>query len=79
MTGDVVTDARVRPGGRLEGPVRDGRSRSSAAPRFSTRITAANVGRQLAIVLDNTVYSAPVIKEPIPGGDVQITGNFSYR
>ena len=29
-------------------------------------------------MLDNAVYSAPVIKEPIPGGDVQITGNFTY-
>ncbi|HLI61865.1 MAG TPA: protein translocase subunit SecD, partial [Terriglobales bacterium] len=35
------------------------------------------VGRRLAIVLDGTVYSAPVIKERIPGGHVQITGQFS--
>src|SRR6202023_477756 len=38
-----------------------------------------NVGRRLAIVLDKTVYSAPVIKERIPGGHVQITGRFSME
>src|SRR5262249_45964277 len=36
-----------------------------------------NVGRKLAIVLDNTVYSDPVIRERISGGHVQITGRFS--
>ncbi len=35
------------------------------------------VGRQLAIILDDTLYSAPVLREPIMGGAAQITGNFS--
>ncbi len=35
------------------------------------------VGRQLAIVLDRVVYSAPVIKEPIAGGQAEISGDFS--
>jgi preprotein translocase subunit SecD len=39
-------------------------------------ITSANVGRQLAIVLDNHVESAPVIRQAITGGRGQITGNF---
>jgi protein-export membrane protein SecD len=38
------------------------------------RITGANVGRQLAIVLDGIVASAPVIRERIPSGDASITG-----
>ena len=38
------------------------------------RITGANVNRQLAIVLDGTVSSAPVIRERIPSGDASITG-----
>ncbi len=42
-------------------------------------ITAANVGRQLAIILDNTVYSAPVIRERIGGGRASITGNFDVK
>jgi SecD/SecF fusion protein len=41
------------------------------------RVTAANVGRQLAIVLDGELYSAPVIQDAITGGHAQITGNFS--
>ena len=76
MTGDVVTDARVRPGGRLEGPYVTVDLDRRGTDVFGA-LTAENVGRRLAIILDNTVYSAPVIKEPIPGGHVQITGNFS--
>jgi preprotein translocase subunit SecD len=78
MTGDVVTDARVRPGTRLEGPYVEVKLDHRGTEIFGA-LTAQNVGRHLAIVLDNTVYSAPVIKEPIPGGDVQITGNFSFE
>lgn len=78
MTGDVVTDARVRPGSRLEGPYVEVKLDHRGADIFAA-LTAENVGRHLAIVLDNTVYSAPVIKEPIPGGDVQITGSFSFE
>jgi preprotein translocase subunit SecD len=77
MTGDTITDARVRPGGQLEGPYVTVDLNQRGAQIFSA-ITAANVGRKIAIVLDNVVYSAPVIKEPIPGGHVQITGNFTY-
>jgi preprotein translocase subunit SecD len=76
MQGDVVTDARVRPGGRLEGPYVSVDLDSRGAQIFDA-LTGENVGRRLAIVLDGTVYSAPVIKERIPGGHVQITGRFS--
>jgi len=41
------------------------------------RVTSANVGRQLAIVLDGELYSAPTIQDAIMGGNAQITGNFS--
>ncbi|MBQ7722173.1 MAG: protein translocase subunit SecD [Kiritimatiellae bacterium] len=37
----------------------------------------SRVGRQLAIILDDTLYSAPVIREPIPSGRATISGNFS--
>jgi preprotein translocase subunit SecD len=76
MTGDTVTDARVRPGSRLEGPYVSVELNASGADTFDA-MTAQNVGKRLAIVLDSTVYSAPVIKERIPGGHVQITGRFS--
>lgn len=78
MTGDVVTDARVRPGARLEGPYVTVDLDRRGADIFDA-ITSANVGRRIAIILDNTVYEAPVIKERIPGGRVQITGNFSIE
>ena len=52
--------------------------------RFDTRgaitfgeITSANVGQRFAIVLDNTVITAPVIQQPITGGSGQISGNFT--
>lgn len=49
---------------------------SAGANRFA-EITKANVGRPFAIVLDNKVISAPVIREPITGGRGQISGNFT--
>ncbi len=42
-------------------------------------VTSENVGRQLAIVLDGRVYSAPNLREAITGGRAQITGQFSYE
>ncbi len=43
------------------------------------RVTGNNVGRQLAIVLDGIVNSAPSIRERIPSGDASITGNFDVE
>jgi preprotein translocase subunit SecD len=42
-------------------------------------VTAQNVGKPFAIVLDNKVLSAPVIREAIPGGAGQISGNFTVQ
>lgn len=42
-------------------------------------VTATNVGSRLAIVLDGEIYTAPVIRERIPSGRAQITGNFSVQ
>ncbi len=78
MTGEVITDARVRPGGRLEGPYVTVDLDPRGAQIFD-ELTAANVSRRLAIVLDGTVYSAPVIRERIPAGQVQITGRFTFE
>jgi SecD/SecF fusion protein len=41
------------------------------------RVTSDNVGKQLAIVLDNKVMSAPSIRERIPNGEARITGSFT--
>lgn len=48
----------------------------AGADKFE-KITAENVGKKVAIVLDNDVVSAPVVQEKITGGQAQITGNFS--
>lgn len=78
MTGDTISDARVRPGSQLEGPYVE-LILNSAGARLFERITAENVKRRLAIVLDNRVYSAPVIQERIGGGRASITGNFDIK
>lgn len=49
----------------------------SEGAEIFARVTRANVGRQLAIVLDGQLYSAPVINEEIVGGRAQITGQFT--
>ncbi|MTI32742.1 protein translocase subunit SecDF [Xanthovirga aplysinae] len=43
------------------------------------KLTAENLGRRIAIVLDNNVYSAPVVQSEIPGGVSSISGNFSIE
>lgn len=51
---------------------------TEGAEKFA-RLSAANVGRRFAIVLDGVVLSAPVIYEPILGGQAQISGNFTAQ
>ncbi|HJM42301.1 MAG TPA: protein translocase subunit SecD, partial [Nitrospinota bacterium] len=75
LTGNSLVDARVE-FGQFNQPrvsVRfDGRG-----SRIFDRITAANVGKRLAIVLDKRIYSAPVIQERISGGSAVISGSFT--
>jgi len=47
--------------------------------RRLAHITQENVGRPFAIVLDDAVLSAPVIREPITGGSLQISGNLTVQ
>lgn len=78
MTGDVVADARVRPPTNVEGPYVELILNDRGARLFE-KITGESVGRRLAIILDNTVYSAPVIREKIGGGRASITGSFDIK
>lgn len=50
---------------------------SAEGSKLFDEATAANVGKQIAIVLDNLVISAPVVQQRISGGEAQITGKFS--
>ena len=78
MTGDVVADARVRPSVDFEGPYVELILNDRGARLFE-QITGENVNRRLAIILDDTVYSAPVIRERIGGGQASITGSFDIK
>ena len=78
MTGDVIADAVVRPATQLEGPYVALDLNARGAKQFDD-LTGKNVGRRLAIILDNNVYSAPVIRERISGGRASITGNFDIK
>ncbi|AOG10977.1 export membrane protein SecD [Agrobacterium sp. RAC06] len=76
LAGDRLTDARVQFDQQGGQPVVSFRFDGVGAERFA-RITSDNVGRPFAIVLDDKVLSAPVIREPITGGAGQISGDFS--
>jgi preprotein translocase subunit SecD len=73
MTGDALKDARVRFDQYNNMPYITLSLKPIGAREFD-RITADNVGRRLAIILDNNVYSAPVIKQRISGGEAVIEG-----
>ncbi|WP_448044555.1 SecDF P1 head subdomain-containing protein [Bradyrhizobium liaoningense] len=59
-------------------PIASFRFNGRGTRRFA-HVTAENVGRPFAIVLDDKVISAPVIREPITGGSGQIAGNFTLE
>lgn len=80
LTGELLTDAKVSLGGEtLRNEPYVGIEFDSEGARIFDKITAENVGKRLAIVLDNTVYSAPVVKERISGGKASITGGFTME
>ncbi|MBM4265177.1 MAG: protein translocase subunit SecD [Deltaproteobacteria bacterium] len=78
MSGTAVADARMRPATQLEGPYVELILSDSGARDFEA-LTGENVGRNLAIVLDGKVFSAPVIRERIGGGRASITGSFDIK
>ena len=75
LTGDELIDAQVArdQDGR---PVVSITFDSSGGRKFA-RVTQENVGKPFAMILDNSVLSAPNINEPILGGKAQISGNFT--
>ncbi len=78
LTGDLLTSAQVQIDNQTNEPVVSIEFDREGARLFG-EATAANVGRRLAIVLDDTIYSAPVIREKIPGGKAQISGRFGME
>ena len=79
LTGEVITDARPRPDSNVPGNYLVELEFNARGASLFEQITGQSVGRNLAIVLDNTVYSAPRIQERIGGGRAVITGTFDLR
>jgi len=78
MTGEVLKDARVAIDTQFNEPYVALEFDDIGAKLFE-QITGANVKKRLAIILDDNVYSAPVIQERIAGGRAQITGRFDMK
>ncbi len=78
VPGDDLEDAQPGFDQRTTEPIISFRFNTSGARRFG-KYTQDNVGRPFAIMLDDKVISAPVIREAILGGTGQISGNFSVE
>ncbi|MET4384703.1 preprotein translocase subunit SecD [Bradyrhizobium sp. F1.4.3] len=78
VSGGELTDAQTGFDQRTNEPIVSFRFNSTGARKFA-QATQENVGLPFAIVLDNEVISAPVIREPITGGQGQISGNFTVQ
>lgn len=78
MTGEVLKDAKVAIDTQFNEPYVALEFDDIGAKLFE-QITGANVKKRLAIILDDNVYSAPVIQERIAGGRAQITGRFDMK
>ena len=78
MTGEMVKNAQARVGGNFNEPYVS-LELTNRGGRIFGQVTEKNVGKRFAIILDEVVRSAPVIREKILGGSAQITGNFTYE
>jgi preprotein translocase subunit SecD len=78
VAGEDLVDAQPGFDQRTNEPIVTFRFNTNGARRFA-QVTQANVGRPFAIVLDDEVISAPIIREPILGGTGQISGNFTVE
>jgi len=78
VSGDQLIDANQTYDQQSNAPVVSIRFDSQGAKRFA-RVTQENTGKPFAMILDDTVLSAPNINEPIMGGQAQISGNFTVE
>ncbi|MGE4268530.1 MAG: protein translocase subunit SecD [Deferribacterales bacterium] len=73
LTGDYLTDAQVSFSNTYSQPIVEFKLDAAGSKLFE-ELTGENIGKRMAIVLDDNVYSAPVIKSKIPGGSAYIDG-----
>jgi preprotein translocase subunit SecD len=76
LSGRDLVDAQAAFDIRTSEPIISFRFNANGARRFA-QVTQENVGKPFAIVIDNEVMSAPIIREPILGGSGQISGSFT--
>jgi SecD/SecF fusion protein len=79
LTGDMLVDATTEFSQQGFGQPYVSLELNSKGADIFADVTGRNVGRRLAVVLDGEVQTAPVIREKIPSGRAQITGNFSVQ
>ena len=77
LEGDVITSAKD--GFSQYGQPNVSMQMNSDGARRWAQLTKMNIGRAVAIVLDNTVYSAPRVNSEISGGNSEISGNFTIE
>ena len=78
MEGDVVTDA-TQAFGQFASTAEVSMTMNAEGAKQWKRLTAENIGKSVAIVLDGYVYSYPTVQAEIAGGRSQITGNFTVN
>ncbi|HUX61655.1 MAG TPA: protein translocase subunit SecD [Ignavibacteriaceae bacterium] len=74
LTGGVITNAVATISPETSAPIVNMEMNSDGAAEWA-RITGANIGKRIAIILDGVVYSAPVVQNKITGGNSQISGS----
>ena len=79
LDGGAVTDARVSYDQNRGGNASVSMSMNAEGASTWARLTKENIGKQIAIVLDGTVYSYPNVLGEITGGNSEITGNFDVE
>ena len=79
LDGSSVTDARVSYNSQSGGNPTVSMSMNAEGANTWARLTKDNIGKQIAIVLDGTVYSYPVVNTEITGGNSEIIGNFDIE
>ena len=79
LDGGVVTDARVTTNDRRGGSPTVSMTMNAEGANVWARLTKDNIGKQIAIVLDGTVYSYPTVNSEISGGSSEISGNFTME
>ena len=79
LDGSVITNAAVSYDSRTSGEPKVSMSMNAEGANIWAHLTKDNIGKQIAIVLDGTVYSYPVVNTEISGGNSEISGHFSVE